>query len=665
MAHAFALKNGTILLSTEAPGGLYNAVQLKKIAALCDGDVAIVKATEDQRLALFVKESDAPRIVNELKAIGLGIRHYQKGLHQPISCIGELCPDHEQDALGSAMDLTKALQNIQLSSALKIGINGCAKCCVPCHTLDISVIGDATGYRVSLGGKTSQLPEMASFMAEGIPAAKLPEMLTKVVTAYKKHAQGDESLQEVMERVGTSPFVDALAPYSQDASGGMSDPFGASEPETMGGEEELLAEPEIMADDHSVAFGEEVGTAQDEILGNDIEPDALSPSLDETDGLLGEPGPDLSFSEDLEEISVTDDIAPPAKSVAANAADAETLEDDISLNEPMRSGGFDIDPMGNDDLLIEDEILIDETPAKAAPAVKPAPATVQSLTERFPDAEVINLTDNGVDDLEDDLALAPGDVTLDDGIAIEDDNGEQIKAIDESALLEDNFLDAEPELLGDEPREAEESIMADEPILAAESMLAEEDDLKMSDSDVENLSEEGESEFENSLAKDIEEESDVPDPGTHDANSAEREEALSMLDSEPMLETDNVAAYDHLENIELESLEADELIEDNEELISDFNEETAHHQAKMPQAPTPPRSESTGAGTFQGFAMEGNTLTLRFGQGLELLLEQKAFGQNRRTLNFGSKSITFWSDARGFCVEIDGVSLVYPKSQAS
>ena len=64
---------------------------------------------------------------------------------------------------------------------IKIGINGCARCCVPCHTLDISVVGETAGYRVSLGGKTSQLPEMATYMAEGIPADELPGMLTKVV----------------------------------------------------------------------------------------------------------------------------------------------------------------------------------------------------------------------------------------------------------------------------------------------------------------------------------------------------------------------------------------------------------------------------------------------------------------------------------------------------
>ena len=61
MSELFKLKNGTVLVSTEAPGGIYNSAQLKKIAELCSKELAIVKATEDQRLALFVKEAELPR----------------------------------------------------------------------------------------------------------------------------------------------------------------------------------------------------------------------------------------------------------------------------------------------------------------------------------------------------------------------------------------------------------------------------------------------------------------------------------------------------------------------------------------------------------------------------------------------------------------------------
>jgi Nitrite and sulphite reductase 4Fe-4S domain len=218
MSNAFKLKNGNILLSTEAPGGIYNASQLKRLAAMCDSESIIVKATEDQRLALFVNPDRASDIASELKSIGLGVRHYQDGLHQPTSCIGESCEDHEQDALGTSLDISSELDDLTLNSPLKIGINGCAKCCVPCHTLDISIVGDSTGYRISLGGKNSQLPEMASFMAEGVPAADTPRLVKSILELFKQKAQDNETLQELIEREGAGPFIEVLAPWSQDAA---------------------------------------------------------------------------------------------------------------------------------------------------------------------------------------------------------------------------------------------------------------------------------------------------------------------------------------------------------------------------------------------------------------------------------------------------------------
>ena len=218
MSKDFILKNGSIVLSTEAAGGIYNSSQLKKIATLCDTESAIVKATEDQRLALIVKPEKAGLITSELRQLGLSVRHYQDGLHQPTSCIGELCQEHEQDALGSAMDVSAAIENLTLENPLKIGINGCAKCCIPCHTLDVSVIGDSNGYRISLGGKNSQLPELASYIADGVPPEELPQAIKNIAELYQQNAQPGESLHDLLEREGVKPFVTLLAPWSQDAA---------------------------------------------------------------------------------------------------------------------------------------------------------------------------------------------------------------------------------------------------------------------------------------------------------------------------------------------------------------------------------------------------------------------------------------------------------------
>lgn len=318
MGKVFNLRNGMILLSTEAPGGIYNSAQLKKIATLCDNDTAIVKVTEDQRLALFVEKTQAKTIAKELRALGLGIRHYQDGLHQPTACIGELCQSHMQDALGSAMELTQQISHINLASPLKIGINGCGQCCVPSHTLDISVVGDQAGYRLSLGGKSSQIPEIATYVAEGVPAEKLGSLLKAVILKFKETAQPGESLQDLLERVGISAFVEVLAPYSQDAAnpeGLPADDFSSNNEQ----HDPLAEEDDQLADQGDMSFDEiESGQPLDDINPSDeIEEDSQMNS----DVLIDDPSISFSFEDD-------------DMSVESSDVDFDSAEMDQDLSPP-------------------------------------------------------------------------------------------------------------------------------------------------------------------------------------------------------------------------------------------------------------------------------------------------------------------------------------------
>lgn len=315
MAKEFSLRNGTLFITTEAPGGIYNSAQLKKIAELCENEAAIIKATEDQRIALFVKPEEADAISKQLSDLGLGVRHYQQGLHQPTACIGELCPMYQQDALGTAMNVSEVLSDIRCATPLKIGINGCATCCVPTHTLDISVVGDTAGYRVSLGGKNSQIPEFASFVADSIPADALPLLLQKVVKVYLQHAEEGETLQETMERVGASPFIVALAPYSQDAAH-QADPFSKESGDLpLTGMTEGMAGPSQAMESEGIAGDDLESLADDTDLDNlDIDPAAMS-----GEGSIGEVPIDSPGESDLSESLDEYELAP--------GPSAETLDD--------------------------------------------------------------------------------------------------------------------------------------------------------------------------------------------------------------------------------------------------------------------------------------------------------------------------------------------------
>lgn len=344
MGKVFKLRNGMLLLSTEAPGGVYNSAQLQKIAALADRDAAIVKATEDQRLALFVKPDQVKHFAGELKSVGLGVRHFQDGIHQPTACLGQHCPEFQQDALATAMDLTEALASITLDTPLKIGINGCTRCCIPTHTLDISIIGDSSGYRVSLGGKNSQIPEMASFMAEGVPAEKLVSLMSKVVKVYKELAEQDESLQETIDRAGPGKFIQALAPYSQDAAGGGEDPFGSLDDSA-----ENIGEPAVEHDSETLAFDKEpVVESFDDEASLDDSVLAFEEPENPDDLMIDEAGAtelvsdddafatdDLALAHETDQELVAEDLADEAISIAEDELEEfEVLETDSSETSP-------------------------------------------------------------------------------------------------------------------------------------------------------------------------------------------------------------------------------------------------------------------------------------------------------------------------------------------
>jgi hypothetical protein len=398
MGNIFKLKNGSILLSTEAPGGIYNASQLKKIASLCDGESVVVKATEDQRLALLVNPDKAAVIAAELKAIGLGIRHYQDGLHQPVSCVGEMCEDHEQDALGSALDVSAEIEGLKLSSPLKIGINGCAKCCVPCHTLDISIVGDSSGYRISLGGKNSQLPEMASFMAEGVPAGDLARLVKSIIEIYKAGAQEGESLQEFIDRDGSSKFVQALAPWSQDAAD-SGDPFAGgsapSVPAAAPSEEADTAEemPDLGAADEIEVAVDQVADGEMAVIADDntIVHDQLSGL--EGEDLVLEDTPlnpeELNQEREFEIAAESDSISMESlEEIPVSSDGAAGDEIEVSID----GGGVDSGPeISMQELELDDDLSqaaadLQEAPVAEVVAAAPAQNASDDLSEAAIDA---------------------------------------------------------------------------------------------------------------------------------------------------------------------------------------------------------------------------------------------------------------------------------------
>ncbi len=338
MGTPFKLKNGSVALLAEVPGGLYNSAHLKKLAALSEQHSVIIKATEDQRLALFVVPEQVEVITKELASGGLAVRDYQDGIHQPLACLGALCPESKQDALKSSLDITEALAGVEAGAALKIGINGCATCCVPCHTLDIAIVGTEEGYRISIGGKQAVIPELGSFAAEGIPADQIVEKVKAAVNVWKENGQAGERMQAVIERIGMEPFINVLAPYSADAGGDAKQVAEAAA--VPGPADEVVMEEEI------------VGNT--EPLPETTSEDALETTM------VASMEAEAAFPVEADEnASVRDEVLESLPEVIPESAPEElpTEENVVSIHggidaEPVRSvssdvlEGMEIDPTG-------------------------------------------------------------------------------------------------------------------------------------------------------------------------------------------------------------------------------------------------------------------------------------------------------------------------------
>lgn len=656
MSTAFKLRNGTILLSTEAPGGIYNAAQLKKIASLCEGEIAIVKATEDQRLALCVKPEQANAIANELKSIGLGIRHYQDGLHHPTSCIGELCPDHEQDALGSALDISQQLDAIKLASPLKIGINGCARCCVPCHTLDISVVGDASGYRMHLGGKNSQLPEMASFMAEGIPPTELPGLILKVIALYQQYAEPSESLQEVIERVGSTEFIAILAPYSQDAAGDA-DPFAtqsasaAVDLATEDGHEEVASDEalELTAED-------DLSLTTDDLSVTELNPITSEENFDESvDTLVQEPGEslslventDLSMSSPSEEVDlsvVSDDLSIDTVDINPNNGSMDELNSEVAI---LSSSDAATDISLSDDFA-EDNI---DSPDFSAVAVEDEQLISNDIDlEALPEAELISTDLDEMEEAKIDVSdvmktSAPAAAASTAPIVEEPmiENTELESPIDEDAYEKQltASIAAQEQLVdqshSDEERDQALDLLSDTEATLDEVSFAEESNVELDDEFV------GADELEapTDLAPDLDLEPEMIVPEAAAEQDIPEIAALEEIDDE--FESTN--PHDHLPLSEVVGTSA----------VKGSSPTLIHSTP----AATPPKK--SGGWSFAGFDIDGNSNpVISFANGVQITLTEEAIANG--SINIGGHTITLASINGGIELKMDGMKMFLPKA---
>ena len=414
----FELKNGNLFVLAEAAGGVYNGSQLRLICDVADDVSVFLKVTEDQRIGFMVPKEKLLELHAKLSKSGILLKHYRNhSILSPKACLGELCSKCEQDALGDAIEISPMLNEKFKESfqALNIGMNGCATACVASATDDIHVIGEKGGYRLFIGGRISDKPKLAEYVAEGIPRPKIGEAMSIMLDTYSQNKQENESLADVVARIGLNTFKESIQ------KAGFSNQNG--EPAQV--EESKSAEPEELTEDTAAVpltespleeplnkQNEEIPPAAEEAIASDAPPaeeeapleiaaveatpSEITPEEPPLEVAGAETVPAETASVEEAPLEVGEETAPAEEAPLEVAGVEEVPKENESVTEEISPPSDDAVatdtaegevPVG-EETMKEEEIAVGEEPAvEAAGSEPPADAT----SEEKPSVEVKDL----------------------------------------------------------------------------------------------------------------------------------------------------------------------------------------------------------------------------------------------------------------------------------
>ena len=519
--------------------------------------------------------------------------------------------------------------------------------------------------------KNAQFPELATFVAEGIPREELCKLVKSVIEVYKDNAEEDESMKDVIERIGVSDFVEVLAPYSQDAADEELD-FGTSTDSQESLVDSLVSEETSTLEDEDMGAKREENLDLDELSLDELETEEIDPKLEavDVDNLAGlEEGPVMES--DIKDLDSINDIDTDIEVI--NDEHAEVAMDDV-----------DIDEVSIDEL---DELKLDGEPSLDDDLISQS-VTIEEIDEPELEAKVEEVTPELSDDLdsvqevalegshEDDLAMDLENIEEinedPEAIGSEDLSDLKEESLDETADF-DMEISAEPELIEDpdlaglteetqlvtadespveEDLTSEQDISFDEPE-KEELGVSESDDLEFDadmsmddigddevNSDATEILESDEEGFEEKLANSIEEESKLLQGIEKDENEDVRASALDFIGEE--------ASEEHQE------IDVDLNLNTEEESVSNITDYSEGGANRM--------SKNKVALSLTGFEIDAEeTAHMIFENGVRLSFDLSDLDAgDYRTLSILGDSVSIAKTNDGYHVELSGVSMFYP-----
>ena len=203
--------NKTYAVAPHIPCGVVTPELLRRIADVAEKYKAqAIKITGATRIAIVgLEEEDIDQVWDDLKldkgaAVGLCVRSIR-------ACPGTtFCKIGRQDALGIGMELDQRYHGKELPGKFKMAVSGCHLSCAESWVRDVGLIGKKSGWQVVIGGNVGAEPRIGEEIASGLDDAQVLKAVDNIVQCYQENANKNERLGKLIDRVGMTPFKEAV-----------------------------------------------------------------------------------------------------------------------------------------------------------------------------------------------------------------------------------------------------------------------------------------------------------------------------------------------------------------------------------------------------------------------------------------------------------------------
>jgi NAD(P)H-nitrite reductase large subunit len=203
--------NETYAIAPHIPCGIVTPDLLRKIADVSEKyNAKAIKITGACRMAIVgLKEEDIDGAWEDLgmvkgAAVGLCVRSIR-------ACPGNtFCKLGKQDALGMGMKLDEKYHAYKLPGKFKMAVSGCKLSCSESWVRDIGLIGFKEGWTITIGGNVGMLPRIGKELVTELDDEQVMTAVENVIQFYIKNAKPGERLGKMIERVGLTPFKEAV-----------------------------------------------------------------------------------------------------------------------------------------------------------------------------------------------------------------------------------------------------------------------------------------------------------------------------------------------------------------------------------------------------------------------------------------------------------------------